>query len=104
MRGDSEIVKQLLMKAKDSAMLAVEFYNKPAVKFKSEGFIAMMIIAWTSLYHAYYLKQKKKPYFRKKNSGTKRPHCEIIIEKLPDGRIIKEQKWWDLQKCIQEFY
>jgi len=104
MRGDSEIVKQLLMKAKDSAMLAVEFYNNAAVKFKSEGFIAMMIIAWTSLYHAYYLKQKKKPYFRKKNSGTKRPHFGIIIEKLPDGRIIKEKKWWDLQKCIQEFY
>ncbi len=29
MRGESIIVKQLLQKAKDSALLAVEFYNKP---------------------------------------------------------------------------
>jgi len=39
MRGEPVIVKQLLKKAKDSALLAVEFYNKPAVSFKSEGFI-----------------------------------------------------------------
>jgi hypothetical protein len=104
MRGESNIVKQLLQKAKDSAILAIEFYNKPAVRFKSEGFITMMIIAWTSLFHAYYIKQKKKPFYRKSGSGAKKPHFEIIIEKLPDGRVIKEKKWWDLSKCIQEFY
>lgn len=104
MRGESNIVKQLLQKAKDSAILAIEFYNKPAVRFKSEGFIAMMIIAWTSLFHAYYIKNKKKPFFRKPSSGGKKPHFEIIIEKLPDGRIIKERKWWDLSKCLGEFY
>ena len=58
MRGEPIIVKQLLTKAKDSAMLAIEFYNKPAVNFKSEGFIIMMCIAWTSLFHAYILKIK----------------------------------------------
>lgn len=104
MRKEANIVKQLLQKSKDSAMLAIEFYNKPAVRFKSEGFIAMMVIAWTSLFHAYYLKNKKKPFFRKQNSGTKRPHFEIIMEKLTDGRVIKEKKWWDISKCISEFY
>ncbi|MCX8021087.1 MAG: DUF3644 domain-containing protein [Chitinophagaceae bacterium] len=104
MRGETYIVKQLLQKAKDSALLGIEFYNKPAVRFKSEGFIAMMIIAWTSLFHAYYLKHKKKPFFRKQKTGTKRPHFETIREKLPDGRIIKEKKWWDLSKCINEYF
>jgi hypothetical protein len=104
MRGESNIVKQLLQKAKDSAILAIEFYNKPAVRFKSEGYIAMMIIAWTSLFHAYFIKTKKKPFYRKKDSGTKRPRFEIISEKLPNGKVIKEKKWWNLSKCIQEYY
>ena len=45
MKGETRIVKQLLKKAKDSTLLAIEFYNKPAVNFKSEGFITMMCIA-----------------------------------------------------------
>ncbi|MDI6832297.1 MAG: hypothetical protein QMD02_00425 [Bacteroidales bacterium] len=64
MKGEPVIVKQLLQKAKDSALLAVEFYNKPAVSFKSVGFITMMCIAWTSLFHAYFFKNKIKIYFK----------------------------------------
>jgi len=103
MRGEPVIVKQLLKKAKDSALLAVEFYNKPAVSFKSEGFITMMCIAWTSIFHAYFFKNKIKPYY-KKNNG-KRPQYEKIKEKLPNGRVIKKDyKWWDLSRCINEYY
>jgi len=77
MRGDANIVKQLLQKAKDSALLAVEFYNKPAVSFKSEGYITMMCIAWNSLFHAYFFKHRIKPYYRKSEKG-KRPQFEKI--------------------------
>jgi hypothetical protein len=35
MRGLPRQVKAALEKARDSALLAVEVYNKPAVKFKS---------------------------------------------------------------------
>ena len=103
MRGDANIVKQLLQKAKDSALLAVEFYNKPAVSFKSEGYITMMCIAWNSLFHAYFFKHRINPYYRKSEKG-KRPQFEKIEEKLPDGKIIKDFKWWDLSKCIKEYY
>lgn len=96
-------VKNLLQKAKDSALLAIEFYNKPAVSFKSEGFITMMCIAWTSLFHAYFLKNKIKPFYRKTKNG-KRQSFEKVKEVLPNGEIIKEPKWWDLSKCIKEFY
>ena len=77
MRGEPIIVKQLLQKAKDSALLAVEFYNKPAVSFKSEGFITMMCFAWTSLFHAYFFKNGIKPYYRK-TKQDKRPRFEKI--------------------------
>jgi hypothetical protein len=102
MRGEANIVKQLLKKSKDSAMLAVEFYNKPAISFKSEGFITMMLIAWNSLFHAYFLKNKIKPFY--KRSDKRRPRYEIIEEKLSNGKVIKEKKWWDISKCVKEYF
>jgi hypothetical protein len=44
MRGLPRQVKAALEKARDSALLAVEVYNKPAVKFKSGGYITLMVI------------------------------------------------------------
>jgi len=103
MRGEPIIVKQLLQKAKDSALLAVEFYNKPAVSFKSEGFITMMCVAWTSLFHAHFFKNRIKPYYRKPKKG-KRPRFEKIKEKLPNGKTIEDYKWWDLSECITKYF
>ena len=103
MKGESIMVKQLLQKAKDSALLSVEFYNKPAVSFKSEGFITMMCIAWTSLFHAYFFKNKIKPYY-KKNENSKRSRYDTIPIELADGGKIKENKWWELSKCLNNFY
>lgn len=102
MRGEPEMVKQLIRKAKDSALLAIEFYNKPAVSFKSEGFITMMCIAWTSLFHAYFFKNGVKPYYKK--NTKRRIRYEKITETLSDGKKIKNYKWWELSKCIEEYY
>jgi len=103
MRGEPVIVKQLLKKAKDSALLAVEFYNKPAVSFKSEGFITMMCIAWTSLFHAYFFKNKIKPYY-KKNENSKRSRYATTPIKLLNGKTINEFKWWELTECLNKYY
>ena len=81
MKGETRIVKQLLKKAKDSTLLAIEFYNKPAVNFKSEGFITMMCIAQTSLFHAYFFKNKIKPYYMK-NKNKKKARYETIPIKI----------------------
>lgn len=103
MRGEPIIVKQLLKKAKDSALLAVEFYNKPAVNFKSEGFITLMCIAWTSLFHAYFFKNKINPYY-KKNENKKKARYETIPIKLSNGKTINEYKWWELTECLNKYY
>lgn len=103
MKGEPVIVKQLLQKAKDSALLAVEFYNKPAVSFKSEGFITMMCIAWTSLFHAYFVKNKIKPFYKEKENGKRYRYKKIPIE-LANGKTIKDNKWWELSKCIKQYY
>lgn len=79
-----------LQKAKDSALLAVEVYNKPAVSFKSEGYITLMILAWTALLHAIFLRKGKSPYYKGAN-----------------GRFIKvdgDFKHWDLAECVKKFW
>jgi hypothetical protein len=90
MRGLPRTVREALEKARDSALLAVEVYNKPAVKFKSSGYITLMIIAWTSLFHAISFRRKQKPYYRK-----------------PSGRYERvggDYRHWDLAECLSHYY
>lgn len=90
MRGLPKTVKISLEKARDSALLAVEVYNKPAVKFKSGAFITLMIIAWTSLFHSIFFLKKTKPFYKKVNGRFK----------IKDGDF----DYWDLKECLNKFY
>lgn len=83
-------IRPYLQKAKDSALLAVEVYNKPATSFKSAAYIALMTIAWTSLFHAIFLKKGDKPYYKKKNG-----RYDIV-----DG----DYKHWELKECLKHYW
>jgi uncharacterized protein DUF3644 len=90
MRGLPRQAKGALEKARDSGTLAVEVYNKPAVKFKSGGYITLMVIAWTSLFHAVFFKRKLKPFYRKES-----------------GRFVKlegDYKYWELDECLNQYF
>jgi len=91
MSKKSSRVETLLSKSQESAILAVDIYNKPATKFRSYGYIVMMIIAWTALFHAIFEKQKIKYFYRKPDS---------LRYLYIDG----EKKAWDLSKCCSEFF
>ena len=90
-RGLPLNVKLCLDKALDSALLSVETYNKPAVKFKSGGYIVLMCIAWTSLFHAIFFKRGIKPFYREKNK---------VRFKRVDGEI----QFWELATCVKEYF
>jgi hypothetical protein len=79
-------------KARDSALLAVETYNRPSTRFRSGGYIVLMCIAWTALFHAIFFKRGAKPFYRKK---THRRHFEIV-----DG----DRKAWELSQCLAAFW
>lgn len=96
-------MKKLRQKAIDSALLAREFYNKPAVNFKSGGFIVMMCVAWTSFFHAWVLKKRIYPWYKRNNEKGKSELFTITLS-TPDGKKIQGKKWWDLNNCIQEFF
>lgn len=81
--------KTILESSIDSALLAVEVYNKPRTAFRSEGFITLMIIAWTRLFHAYFNKTIGDKYYYKENGRYK------IID--------DEKKAWELGTSISKY-
>lgn len=89
MRGLPRPVKESLQKARDSALLAVEDYNKPAVTFRSGSYVILMTIAWTSLFHAIFLRRKIKPCYKEKGRYK---------------RVNGGYKWWGLETCLDNYY
>jgi len=78
--------KSILQSSINSALLAVEIYNKPRSTFRSECYITLMAMAWMRLFHAYFHRVKGDKYYYKKDG-----QWEII-----DG----ERKTWELGTCI----
>lgn len=91
MKGLPYAVKTLLSKARESALLAVETYNRPTAMFRSGAYIVLMVIAWTSLFHAIFLRRRVNPYHRKQGSSR---------YKIVEG----DYWWWELAECIKQFY
>ena len=81
-----------LGKAREAALLAVETYNRPGASFRSAGFLVLMVVAWTGLFHAIFAKRKVKPYYRQKKNPRR-------FERI-DG----DYKWWELAECLQQYY
>jgi len=93
-RGLPRRVRESLSKAREAALLAVEVYNKPAVTFRTGGFISLAVIAWTALFHAIFFRRGVKPYYRKKdNRRYKRT-----------GKDQKDYKHWELSECLRQYY
>lgn len=90
-RGLPYNVKQCLEKSRDSALLAIETYNKPAIKFRSGGYIVLMVISWTSLFHAIFFRNKIKPFYRVKDSTR--------FDKKDDDFC-----YWELRECIKQYF
>lgn len=58
---------ELLKKSREAALAAVQIFNNPNIRFKSETYVVLIIIAWTYLLHAYYRDQRIEYRYYKKN-------------------------------------
>ncbi len=86
------IGSELLAKSREAALAAVQIFNNPLIKFKSESFIVLMNIAWTYLLHAYYRAHKiEYRYFEQKRRKR-------IFDKTKSGA----HKHWELERCIND--
>jgi len=80
----------LIYKAREAMLSAVQIYNNPLITFKTESFIVLSLIAWTYMLHAYYRsKGVDYRYFTKPKKRKK-------FVRNPDGSI----RYWDLSECI----
>ena len=85
----SSNAKELLEKSRESATQAVSTYNDPRSSFRTGNFTVLMIIAWTSLLHAYFEKEKIKYYYKEGRYYV---------------RIDGDKKAWELSKCVKEVF
>ena len=83
--------RKLIEKSREAALSAVQVYNNPLTRFKTESYIVLFNIAWTYLLHAYY-KEKKIDYRYYIIKNIRKTY-----DKNPDGTI----RYWDLMKCIR---
>jgi hypothetical protein len=91
-KGLPKVVATHLEKAKESAVAAVDCYNRCGTRFRSGSYIVLMCIAWTSLFHAIFFKRKVKPFYRE-SEGAKR-------FKRVDG----DYKAWELTTCTEKYF
>lgn len=92
-RSVYSITLELVVKAREAALAAIQLFNNPLITFKSESFIVLSTIAWTYLLHAYYRKTGVEyRYYHIPEGGMRRR-----FDRTDDGAF----KYWDLAKCLQ---
>jgi len=82
--------ERMVIKARESSLLALDIFNRPATTFKTEGFIVMMFIAWTALFHAIFEIRGISYYYCKDDGDFE----------YKDG----DKKAWELSTCISEYF
>lgn len=89
-RRVGSISDELIHKSREAALSAVQIFNNPLIRFKSETYIVLMIIAWTYLLHAYY--RKNRVEYRYFTQGAVRR----VFHKTKSGSY----KYWELERCL----
>ena len=91
-RKVGSIRNELISKARESMLCAVQIFNNPNILFKSESFIVLSIIAWTYLLHAHY-RGLGVEYRYFKTRGKKK-----VFDKTKGGA----HKYWELERCLDD--
>ena len=91
-RRIKSIKDELVKKAREAMLAAVQVYNSPQITFKAETFITLSVVAWTYLLHAYY---------RRKGICYRYFHFEGM-KKVYDKTKFGAFKYWELERCIND--
>ena len=91
-RRVKSVKTELVKKAREAMLAAVQIYNNPQVTFKAESFITLAVIGWTYLLHAYY-RSIGVDYRYYRYAGKKK-----IYDKTKYGAY----KHWELERCLNE--
>lgn len=91
-RRVKSVKTELVKKAREAMLAAVQLYNNPQVTFKAESFITLSVIGWTYLLHAYY-----------RNNGIDYRYYHYAgKKKIYDKTKYGAYKHWELERCLNE--
>lgn len=90
-RTIGSVKSELLAKAREAALSAIQIYNSPLILFKSETFIVLMVIAWTYMLHAYYRSRGIEYRYYKKTNKRR------IFSRTKH----KSYRYWELETCLK---
>jgi hypothetical protein len=91
-RKVGSIRNELIAKARESMLCAVQIFNNPNILFKSESFIVLSVISWTYLMHAYYRGMNIDYRYYAMNGKKKN------FDKTKRGAY----KYWELERCLDD--
>lgn len=89
-RRFGSVAMELVRKAREAMLTAVQVHNNPQIDFKSELFIVTTVIAWTYLLHAFY-RRTGVEYRQFRLAGTRRRFLRTKF-----GAI----RSWSLEECL----
>lgn len=89
-RRFGSIAAELIKKAREAMLTAVQIHNNPQIEFKSELFIVTTVVAWTYLLHAFY-RRKKIEYRQFRQAGERRRFLRTRF-----GAVRR----WSLEDCL----
>lgn len=90
-RRFGSIAVELVKKAREAMLTAVQIYNNPQIEFKSELFIVTTVVAWTYLLHAFY-RRKGIEYRLFRQAGKRRRFLTTRF-----GAVRR----WGLEECLE---
>lgn len=85
------VAKELVIKSRESALLAVEVFNRPTAEFRVQTFVMLMHVAWNALLLARFHADRIRPFYKDKKG-------------LRYLRVDGEKKAWDLSRCVKEHW
>jgi hypothetical protein len=89
-RRYGSVAVELVKKAREAMLTAVQIFNNPQIEFKSELFIVTSVIAWTYLLHGYYRK-KGVEYRQHSEAGSRRKFLKTTFGAT---------RRWSLEQCL----
>jgi len=84
---------ELVKKAREAMLTAVQIYNNPQIDFKSELFIVTTVVAWTYLLHAHY--RKIGVEYRQTDPSVTGQRRRFLRTKFGATRH------WSLEQCLE---
>lgn len=95
-RGLPKQVRENLEKCREAVIAAVDAYNRPGPRFRTAQYLVMITIAWTAIFHAYFYRQGRRPWYRRNPAGIGKAVRYVKVDGDP--------KHWDLTECLKQFH